>query len=191
MKTGSPKFKVEASKRLSRREFVRVAIGAAVAGSGLSCGVRGSPWRFLTVEEARTLASIADQIIPPDKYAGAAWAGVVNYIDCQLLGPFRHLRDTYRQGIAGVDQTSQALYAKRFVDLPSPKQMELLAQLEEGRASGEVWKSMSSREFFELLIDHTMQGFYGDPRHGGNRERTSWKMLRLPYPPIRGQAPSS
>jgi gluconate 2-dehydrogenase gamma chain len=32
-----------------------------------------------------------------------------------------------------------------------------------------------------------MQGFYGDPRHGGNREGVSWKMLGLPYPPIRGR----
>jgi gluconate 2-dehydrogenase gamma chain len=34
---------------------------------------------------------------------------------------------------------------------------------------------------------HTMQGFYGDPRHGGNRDRASWKMVGLSYPPIRGQ----
>jgi hypothetical protein len=32
-----------------------------------------------------------------------------------------------------------------------------------------------------------MQGFYGDPRHGGNLNRVSWKMLRLPYPPVRGR----
>ena len=32
-----------------------------------------------------------------------------------------------------------------------------------------------------------MQGFYGDPRHGGNRDRVSWKMVGLPYPPLRGR----
>jgi gluconate 2-dehydrogenase gamma chain len=32
-----------------------------------------------------------------------------------------------------------------------------------------------------------MQGFYGDPRHGGNRDRVSWKMLGVPYPPVRGR----
>ena len=45
----------------------------------------------------------------------------------------------------------------------------------------------SSSEFFAYVVDHTMQGYYGDPRHGGNREGASWKMLGLPYPPIRGR----
>jgi gluconate 2-dehydrogenase gamma chain len=32
-----------------------------------------------------------------------------------------------------------------------------------------------------------MQGFYGDPRHGGNREYASWRMLGVPVAPIRGR----
>ena len=111
----------------------------------------------------------------------------MNYIDRQLCGVFRHLRKSYRQGIAGVDESSQRLYAASFVDLDSAKQVELLTLLEKGRAPGEVWKRVPSPEFFGLLVDHTMQGFYGDPRHGGNREGTSWKMLGVPYPPIRGR----
>jgi gluconate 2-dehydrogenase gamma chain len=62
-----------------------------------------------------------------------------------------------------------------------------LKELEGGGAAGEAWKDLSSRDFFALILSHTMQGFYGDPRHGGNRERVSWKMLGLPYPPIRGR----
>ena len=36
--------------------------------------------------------------------------------------------------------------------------------------------------FFDLLLTHTRQGFYGDPRHGGNRDLVSWKMVGLPFP---------
>ena len=50
------------------------------------------------------------------------------------------------------------------------------------------WKEISSKDFFTLILGHTMQGYYGDPRHGGNRGRASWKMLGLPYPPIRGRS---
>jgi gluconate 2-dehydrogenase gamma chain len=38
-----------------------------------------------------------------------------------------------------------------------------------------------------LILAHTRQGFYGDPRHGGNRNRVSWKMIGVPFPPIRGR----
>ena len=55
------------------------------------------------------------------------------------------------------------------------------------RAPGAAWTKISSEEFFALLVDHTMQSFYGDPRHGGNRDGASWKMLGTPYPPIRGR----
>jgi len=137
--------------------------------------------------EAKTLAAICDQIIPPDQDPGAAWAGVVNYIDRQLCGPFKHLRNTYRYGIAAVDGSSQALFGLSFADLTSARQVKLLTMMEEGRTPDNVWKRVSSVEFFGLLVDHTMQGFYGDPRHGGNREGASWKMLGIPYPPIRGR----
>ena len=33
--------------------------------------------------------------------------------------------------------------------------------------------------FFALVIDHTMQGFYGSPQYGGNRDEASWKMLAI------------
>jgi gluconate 2-dehydrogenase gamma chain len=160
---------------------------AAAAGSGVACVGGKSPWRFLAVDEARTLAAICDQIIPPDEDPGAAWAGVVNYIDRQLCGPLQHLRDSYRRGIAAVNKSSRALYGAAFVDAPADKQVELLTMMEQGRVPGEAWKEISPAEFFGLLVDQTMQGFYGDPRHGGNREGVSWKMIGIPYPPIRGR----
>jgi gluconate 2-dehydrogenase gamma chain len=129
---------------------------------------------------------MVDQIIPPDQDAGAVWAGVVNYIDRQLCGPYQNLQSVYRQGLAGIDQTSQSTYGKLFADLESQQQIELLHRLEEGKAPASFWKQPSS-DFFRTIVDHTMQGFYGDPRHGGNREGVSWKMLNLPYPPIRGR----
>jgi len=174
--------------RLSRRKFLQAAmVAAAAAGSGIGCVAGRSPWRFLSVDEARTLAAICDQIIPPDEHPGAAWAGVVNYIDRQLCGPLRRLQNSYRLGLAAIDTSSRALYGANFVVLAEARQVELLGLMEQGRASSEAWKQISSSEFFALLVDQTMQGFYGDPRHGGNREGTSWKMLGMPYPPIRGR----
>lgn len=159
----------------------------AAAGSGGACTKAKSPWRFLTVDEAKTLAALCDQIIPADEDPGGAWAGVVNYIDRQLCGPLQHLRSSYRAGIVAVEKSSRVLYGSDFAGLTTAQQVEVLTLMEQGRAPREAWKQISSTEFFDLLLDQTMQGFYGDPRHGGNREGTSWKMLGIPYPPIRGR----
>jgi gluconate 2-dehydrogenase gamma chain len=178
---------MERVSSLSRRKFLQAAmVAAAAAGSGIGCSAR-SPWRFLSVDEARALAAICDQIIPPDEHPGAAWAGAVNYIDRQLCGPLRHLRNSYRQGIAAVDKSSRLLNGANFVTVAETRQIELLSLMEQGRAPSEAWTQISSKEFFTLLVDQTMQSFYGDPRHGGNREGVSWKMLGTPYPPIRGR----
>ena len=182
---------MQPSLRLNRRAFLQAALtAAAAAGAGVACSRNGSPWRFFSIDEARALAGMVDQIIPPDQDAGAVWAGVVNYIDRQLCGPYEALQPVYRQGLGAVDQTSQSTYGKVFADLESNQQVELLRRLEDGKATGAAWKQLSSAEFFRYVVDHTMQGFYGDPRHGGNREGVSWKMLNLPYPPIRGRVRS-
>jgi gluconate 2-dehydrogenase gamma chain len=112
---------------------------------------------------------------------------VVNFIDLQLMGPYKRYRASYRQGIRGVEQASLEMFGNRFTELSPERQDDVLKELEGGGAAGEAWKDLSSRDFFALILSHTMQGFYGDPRHGGNRERVSWKMLGLPYPPIRGR----
>jgi len=179
---------MQPSLRLNRRAFLQAALtAAAAAGTGIACNANRSPWRFFTLDEARALAGMVDQIIPPDQDAGAAWAGVVNYLDRQLCGPFQNLQGVYRRGLAGVDQSSQSIYGKLFADLGSQQQIELLHRLEDGRVPASAWEQLSSSEFFGTVVDHTMQGFYGDPRHGGNRDGVSWKMLNLPYPPVRGR----
>jgi len=179
---------VNSLARLNRRAFLQAAAAAAAAaGVNVGCTRTRTPWRFFSIDEARALAAMADQIIPPDQDPGASWAGVVNYIDRQLCGPYRDLQSRYRLGLAGVDQTSRGLNGKLFADLDSQQQIDVMQQLEAGKAPSAIWKQMSSSEFFSMVVDHTMQGFYGDPRHGGNREGVSWKMLDLPYPPIRGR----
>jgi gluconate 2-dehydrogenase gamma chain len=39
---------------------------------------------------------------------------------------------------------------------------------------------VSSRGFFEALLQITMEGFFADPIYGGNRNMASWKMVGYP-----------
>ena len=175
------------SARLSRRRFLQVSAVATAAAPMVGCLGSSTPWRCLSDDEARTLEAMCERIIPADQDPGAAWAGVVTFIDRQLTGAYRHLRKTYTRGLAGTNSTSIAKFGQPFASLTADQQDAVLQSMDKGEAKGEGWKQISARTFFDLVVSHTMQGFYGDPRHGGNRERVSWKMLRLPYPPIRGR----
>ena len=130
---------------------------------------------------------MCDRIIPVDQDPGAVWAGVVIFIDRQLMGAYRRLRKTYRAGLAGINASSVELHGKPFAELDSQQQDAILGKMEKGSLAGDAWKQVPAKAFFDMVVAHTMQGFYGDPRHGGNHERVSWKMLRLPYPPVRGR----
>ncbi len=174
-------------KDLSRREFIQLAAAAAAACSMSACSRSQAPWRFLHLCEARTLAAICEQLIPPDQDAGATWAQVVNFIDIQLSGPFRDARDLYRDGIGYTDATARVWFDKPFAQLNGEQQIEILRAIERGSVAKAIWETADQRTFFEVVLAHTMQGFYGDPRHGGNRGRASWKMVGLSYPQVRGR----
>ncbi len=163
---------------IRRRTFLGIGLSAAVAGSTAGCAGGKGQWRFFTESEARTVDAICAQLIPADRDPGAKEAGVVRYIDIQLTRSFRKHRAAYRRGLAAVDAASRARSGKAFTDLPAADQVEILNAIEE-----------KSPAFFNLILTHARQGFYGDPRHGGNRDRVSWKMLGLASPPIRGREP--
>jgi gluconate 2-dehydrogenase gamma chain len=165
---------------LLRRRFLQVAASGAAAT--VSCGGQKSRYRFLTYAEAATLAAVCDQIIPPDQDPGASQAGVVQFIDLQLSGFHRGLQKQYRAGLAALDSLASGRFGRPFAAAPLADQLALLTDIEAKKAG-----DAAARSFFQMVVSHTMQGFYGDPRHGGNRNRVSWRMLGVPAIPVRGR----
>ncbi len=165
-------------KSLPRRRFLAAAGVAAATGASVSCSRAGKAYRFLTDAEAATLEAICAEIIPADEDPGAVEAGVVNFIDRQLVGHYQRLQQDYAEGLARLEQSANSKYGSNLAQLPSERRIEFLKGLEKERDP-----------FFAMLVDHTMQGFYGSPRHGGNRNAVSWKMLGVPTPPVRGRRP--
>ena len=137
------------------------------------------------------MEAMCDRIVPADGDPGAAWAGARDYIDLQLAGPYADMQALYRKGIAAADASSRAMFGKPLAELAPADADKLLQAMEKDGAAPEAWKDVRASEFLAKLVDHTMQGFYGDPRHGGNRDMVSWRMLALPYPPVRGRRHSS
>jgi hypothetical protein len=84
------------SQDVTRRQFVALdTLGGAALAAG--CGSKASGgWEFLRDAQATTLKAICDQIIPKDDYPSASEAGVLNYIDRQLVRHYRPHQGAYR-----------------------------------------------------------------------------------------------
>lgn len=172
----------------TRREAIKVVsvvVGSALTGVGggrLMAGTDAVPagtWHFFTPAEARLVEAVSEQIIPADEDPGATDAGVVVFIDRQLAGPYARFQRAYRDGLRALQETCRQQFDRPFAALGWDDQTKVLAALETGQAPKEVWKSPTGREFFNLVLEHTKQGFYGSPEDGGNRNYVSFKMLGL------------
>ena len=181
---------------MTRRTALKIGlvglVGAAVGvGSTAMLGRLGRSdqpkYRFFTDPEAELLIDICEQLIPGDDTPGATETGAIHYIDRQLGGVFKQHQQTYRRGLESFRQTCLQEHGQSFQSLAAAKKIEVLRAIESGRAPKELWDQPSPQAFFNLVLAHTMQSFYGSPRHGGNRDYASYRMLRLDYPPIVGR----
>ena len=174
---------------LTRRRFIALS----VMGAGGMCLLTKcanptlSRWRFLTEEESILLDALVEQIIPTDEWQGGRDAGITNFIDKQLVGPYSRFQQTYRKGLLALRKTCKDKFQKQFEELQWDDQTRLLETMEVGKMGGGNWENGLDWQFFGLLKDHSMQGYYGSSRHGGNKNNESYKMLKLDYPVIIGQ----
>lgn len=183
-------------KRVSRRTALKLGIAGLV---GVAVGVgstalvtrlpRSAPrgLRFFTDEEAALLAEICEQIIPGDDTPGAKETGAIHYIDRKLCGVFKRQQQAYRRGLESFRATCLREHGGPFESLSSAAKIELLRTMESGSAPKELWDDPSPQAFFGMVLAHTMQSFYGSPRHGGNKDWASYRMLGLDYPPVVGR----
>ena len=169
-----------------RRDFLKTGAVAAAA-TAVSCGRGTTGFRVLSEGESLTLRAACDQIVPKDEDPGASEAGAVVFIDRQLATRAKRDLARWRAGIRGLDATSRRRVGIAFAEAASDEQTALLRDLEKGVGDKGDWQGIAPAAFFRLLRDYTMMGFYGDPRHGGNKERVSWRMLGVPDPPLRGR----
>ena len=171
-----------------RRQFIRqFCYTCGAIGFLPACSRNYSTWRYFSEDEARLIISITEQFIPADKDPGATDARVVNFFDKQLAGFYKRHQETYRRGLRQIDASALQWFQKKFADLDSEQQTRFLKSMEKGELPPELWKEVDQKSLFNLMLDHTMQAFYGSPRHGGNCNYISFKMLKIDYPHVIGQ----
>ncbi|WP_052461624.1 gluconate 2-dehydrogenase subunit 3 family protein [Sporosarcina koreensis] len=155
------------------------------------------------------LTAATEQIFPEDEHGpGAIKLGVPYYIDKQLAGrwgingrDYRHspyavkLDDTdksagpageqsildrgdiFMLGLRKLDDESQKRFKIGFDEAEEERQIEILQDFDDGKVA---MNGVTSAEFFNLLLQATLEGAYSDPLYGGNKDMEGWKMKEFP-----------
>ena len=116
-----------------------------------------------------------NRIIPQDDFPDAWEAGVGNYLARQFKRDLGSQVENYRLGLETLEAESQAFAGKGFTELDTSAQDLLLSRLEAGQVTL-AWP-LNPTEFFHLVIEHVMEGYYSDPGNGGNRDAVAWRMI--------------
>jgi choline dehydrogenase-like flavoprotein len=106
------------------------------------------------------------------------------------------LQELYRTGVVELDRLARDSFQADFKDLLTSQQDDVLERLS-GEARPEPLRptlgdlaacvrfpivSDDTLSFFEALVLHTRQGFYGDPAYGGNVGRVGWRTIGFDGP---------
>jgi gluconate 2-dehydrogenase gamma chain len=139
----------------------------------------GGHGAFFNDDDTRTIAALTERLMPgaPGK-PGAIDAGVTNYIDLALSGPYEYQQYFYRCGLAQLDAHCKQAYGKAFRNLSADQQDETIAALQQGKAAEFVWPT--AQAFFITVRTHTMEGMFADPIYGGNRNFAGWRLVGFP-----------
>jgi len=162
-----------------------------------------SGWTWFTEAEAAFVTAAVGRLIPADELGpGAVEAGVPVFIDRQLAGPYGRGERWYMQGPWGPGTSTQGwqtrltpagMYraairsidavvaregkAATFARLAVADQDALLKTLESGDARLD---GVDAKDFFQQLLQNTLEGFWSDPIYGGNRDMAGWKLIGFP-----------
>jgi len=159
--------------------------------------------RFFTPAERRCVEALSARLIPSDNMGpGAREARVVDFIDSQLAGfygrgdrwymrgPFREGTDEqgyqsefapallYRRAVQSLEDFCRGEFAGRvFAELSESEQDLTLSRMEDGELE---LKEISSKTFFDLVLENTIEGYFCDPIHGGNHDMVGWRVVGFP-----------
>jgi hypothetical protein len=161
---------------INRRDFMGgAAIGAlafTVGGAKLLLTARearaqGVPFRLLKADEAETIESLGETLVP-----GARAAGVAHFIDSQLSVPpeeallearILNVRppfvNFYRAAVGAVDRASQAQSGRRFAWLASNEQRDFVNLMRQNTI--EAWQGPAGGFVYLVLRSDAVDVVYG------------------------------
>ncbi|MGB6946703.1 MAG: gluconate 2-dehydrogenase subunit 3 family protein [Bryobacteraceae bacterium] len=160
---------------LSRRAVIVSA--AIIPVAALSAAAQSQS--ALSSEQIRILAAFADRIIPKDDLGpSASESGVTEYINRALGDYLAGEKTAFIEGLEAMDAFARRSQGGALVELTPDKQDAVLTAMENGNAEGFA----DARAFFNRARRLTMEGMFGDPYYGGNKNFAGWDLIRYPGP---------
>ncbi len=171
-------------------------LSASVAAA--PTGEKAANYIFFDAAEARFIEAACARLIPPDESGpGALEVGACNYLDAQLAGYWGAGKLECRSGPwqpgislpaaatstpaeffrAALRAINHALHDRGapFATMSQAAQDTFLRSLSSGEANVGV-----APEFFDLLLQMTVEGFFNDPLLVSARDRIAWPMTSFP-----------
>ncbi len=130
--------------------------------------------RFFTEAEACTMLAVVDRILPQEDRTPARRIPILPGIDERLfIGRIEGYqydtmpsdREAYRLAARAFEQMAQELHGKRFHELDTRAQEEILKSLhdDDPSAAKDEWKKMNVERFWALLVSDCCSVYYAHP----------------------------
>lgn len=122
-----------------------------------------------------TLRLAIDRMIPVDDAPGGLDAGVDRYIMHFLQHDGAGFSTQYESALTALFHEAHIRYGRAFAEL-SPEQADAVLYDVQHNHTRVDWPWPASA-FVAMLAEHCAEGFYADPRQGGNAHEVSWRMI--------------
>jgi len=160
------------ARHVSRRTLLQST--AFVPLAALVTSAQQTPPGALTPAQMKTLVAFIDRLIPSDELGpGAVECGVGDYIDGCLADYLAAEKPMFLEGLASLDVFSLRTQGIAFASLPADKQDAVLTAIDNNQAP-------DLRGFFARARRLTLEGMFGDPVYGGNKNFAGWDLIRYP-----------
>ena len=114
------------------------------------------------------------EFVPLDRHAELGWRirleGSLGLPEREFAGPVVGLQQTYREGLAHLDEQAGSRYGVAFADAPPQAQDALLADPQDA----------ATQAFVPVAFGNSLEAMYGPPEYGGNRGLAGWGYTRWP-----------
>lgn len=133
----------------------------------------------LSDAQLRILAAFVDRIIPKDELGPSASESDVPIYINRALGDYLAAEKTaFIEGLEAMDAFARRSQDRPFIALTAEQQDLVLTAMENGSANG----FPNAQAFFNRARRLTMEGMFGDPYYGGNKNFAGWDLIRYPGP---------
>lgn len=157
---------------------------------------------FFSAGELQTLKAYIDTLIPKTKNGPSGTdAGVIQYLLKMFRDELPRLRrirfigagktasallPTYKNLLKRLDEITLAKFQKKFAAASEEERVLVLENLSEnsGQQVGyqikgtDLNQALTDSDLFKLSRTHCVQGYFADPKYGGNRKYLAWDSIK-------------